>query len=417
MAATDHDLDAAELRGEPSEDSIVNLQRLSDALNSAGVAGVVATSPENVMYLTGFKHWPLSVGRESGAFAVVRSDGKRALIAPLSGAEYLAAHPAEDCLLYTYADYFVIRGPDAPLEDLDRALLAIHDRASHFKEPLAAIGQALVDLDLRSTRVALDGDGVGSARRAQLVEAVRSDSEDGSELLRTVRRVKTSAELVHLQRCVLATENAMVFMLRGAALGESELDLVRRFEMGCVAQGIAPGHCETNVGPRAGGCYPADRENVVRRGVAIRCDCGGRDEGYWADTGRNGFVGDVPDEISAALTAIQAGMNVLSGLVKPGAEVSELARAGIEAVRDAGLPDYNRHHVGHGIGLEMYEPPILRPTPGAETNVLIEGEVLNVELPYYGIGVGGLQLEDTLVVTADGSRFITTAPHEPFQVL
>jgi Xaa-Pro aminopeptidase len=73
-------------------------------------------------------------------------------------------------------------------------------------------------------------------------------------------------------------------------------------------------------------------------------------------------------------------------------------------VREAGIPHFRRHHAGHGIGIEPYEPPFLTET---SEEILEEGMVLNVETPYYEMGFGGVQLEDTIVITNDGYRPLT----------
>jgi len=69
------------------------------------------------------------------------------------------------------------------------------------------------------------------------------------------------------------------------------------------------------------------------------------------------------------------------------------------------IPQYERTHVGHGIGLELYEPPIITPT----TDIILEvGMIFNIEPPYYELGLGGFQVEDTVVVTDKGFRLLTT---------
>ena len=76
-------------------------------------------------------------------------------------------------------------------------------------------------------------------------------------------------------------------------------------------------------------------------------------------------------------------------------------------MRSEGIPHFDRAHIGHGIGCEFYELPSLC----ADESMTIEpGMVINVETPYYEVGWGGIQLEDTLVVREDGVEFLSDLP-------
>ncbi len=89
---------------------------------------------------------------------------------------------------------------------------------------------------------------------------------------------------------------------------------------------------------------------------------------------------------------------------------SVVSRSTVSAVRQAGLPDYKRHHVGHGLGIEAHEYPTLTAT----NNVTLEpGMVLCIEAPYYRPGWGGVMTEDTLLVTDSGAESFTHLPREP----
>jgi len=101
-------------------------------------------------------------------------------------------------------------------------------------------------------------------------------------------------------------------------------------------------------------------------------------------------------------------------LFKPGVRPSRIFDAAMDAVKKSGIPDYRRHHLGHGIGIELYDSPLIRSAQdasvvqlaGASDVPLEENMTLNIEVPYYELGFGGMQIEYTLVITKNGFEFI-----------
>ena len=113
----------------------------------------------------------------------------------------------------------------------------------------------------------------------------------------------------------------------------------------------------------------------------------------------------IQEEIAEAeAKTAKAAQEAAQNITRPGTRVSELFTAAVEVARK-GSPEYQRTHIGHGIGLELYEPPSINP---ASDIILEEGMVFNVEPPYYELGLGGFQVEDTVVVTDKGFRFLTS---------
>ena len=82
----------------------------------------------------------------------------------------------------------------------------------------------------------------------------------------------------------------------------------------------------------------------------------------------------------------------------------------MEAVRKGGIPHYRRHHTGHGIGLECYDYPTI--SHGSDARI-VENMTFNLETPYYELGWGGMMLEDTFAMTADGVRMLDHTGYHP----
>jgi Xaa-Pro dipeptidase len=145
----------------------------------------------------------------------------------------------------------------------------------------------------------------------------------------------------------------------------------------------------------------------LEHGHVIRFDVGCRYLGYHADISRTASFGEPSKKVAQYCRAIEVGLDEAVAAMAPGVEASKVFQTAVEATRKSGIPHYRRHHVGHGIGLDIYEIPML--SPGSKT-VLEEGMVFEVETPYYEIGLGGLQVEDTVVVLPEGAQRLNQVP-------
>jgi Xaa-Pro aminopeptidase len=153
--------------------------------------------------------------------------------------------------------------------------------------------------------------------------------------------------------------------------------------------------------------YPTDR--ALRPGDLVRFDLGCLVGPYRSDISRTAVTGKPTEKQARYYAAILAGERAAIAAMKPGVPVSQLFDVAVRVTRESGLPHYQRHHVGHGIGLEPYDPP----TINAATNTALEpGMVFCVETPYYEHGWGGVQVEDAIEVTPGGSRTLTRSSQD-----
>jgi Xaa-Pro dipeptidase len=394
---------------------LLHYDRARALMAAEGLDALVATSPENVLYASGLTSWTLDTFKDREVYAIVPYAGPLALVVSVDTADHLAERPADVDQLYTYGVYHIERNPDARLSGAEARLLQIRQTASHHASAQTALRQALTDCGVWGGRIGLDERGMPPARWQALLAFLGATTiMPAHEYFRTIRQIKTPAEVDRLRDAVRAVEAGIAAAFNIAAPGVTEAELERAFRAIVAATGATPGHFETTAGSRSAASFPASAEYRIQAGDIIRADCGGRYLGYWADTGRTKAVGTPPAELHGYYTALRAGIDALIGAIRPGVAVSALHELGVETVRAAGIPHYRRHHVGHAIGLEMYEAPLLASTAsdGAGDFCVVEGMVLNIELPYYELGRGGLQLEETLVVCHDGVQLLTAASRE-----
>lgn len=145
----------------------------------------------------------------------------------------------------------------------------------------------------------------------------------------------------------------------------------------------------------------------LQSGEAIWFDVGGVVRGYWYDIARVFCVGEPSTKLASYYAAMLAGEQRAIAAARPGMTGGELFDLTVEAVRESGVPHYQRHHVGHGIGVEVYDDVLITPH---NDDIIEEGTVVNIETPYYEFGFGAVHVEDPFVVSASGNRLLTTMP-------
>ena len=347
-------------------------QRLSGLVEALSSPLLVTKAP-NLRYLTGFtgSNGFLLVHPEQGSTFV--TDGRYGEMAE----ELVADLDDTDLVVYTSGQW-----------DVFRALL----------EGLEA--------------VALEADGV-TWQFSQDVEretGVKVAPGDGE--VEELRRTKDEDEVAALEAAAAAGDQAF------SALGEIAEPSLTEEELGWrlidrmrAAGGQAAGW-EPIVAAGAGASIPHYRSGSrpVGDGLLLM-DYGCTVEGYHSDMTRTVWLGGRPDEqmgrvYQAVLESQEAGL----AAVAPGAVCGDVDEAVRAVLRGYGYEKQFLHSTGHGVGLEIHEPPWLRRDNDDE---LRPGDVVTVEPGVYLPGVGGVRIEDMVLVTDDGSRVLTHSSKEP----
>jgi Xaa-Pro aminopeptidase len=230
--------------------------------------------------------------------------------------------------------------------------------------------------------------------------------------IEALRMVKDATELEKLQVACELTDAALAQVLPGIKAGDSERSVAFRLDAQMTALGAERPAFDTIVASGPNGAIPhhVPTDRPLARGDLVTMDFGALYDGYHADMTRTVAIGAVAgwqrEIYDLVARAQQAGMAALEDGVEAGA-VDAAARDVIEA---AGHSAHFQHGLGHGVGLEIHEAPMLG---YGRTGKLSDRVPVTVEPGVYLPGLGGVRIEDVLVVTAgDRARILTSASRE-----
>ena len=234
-------------------------------------------------------------------------------------------------------------------------------------------------------------------------------------LVEALRAVKDERELDAIRRAGEITSRAYDRFAEERFVGRSERELAWRLDELFREHGADGPAFETIVASGPNGARPHARptDRPVGAGETVVIDAGAMVDGYNADCTRTFATGPLPDELKAAYATTLEGQ--LAGLEAARAGVSGVdadaaARSRIEA---AGLGDKFGHGLGHGVGLEVHEAPRLS---RESSDTLAAGNVVTVEPGIYLEGLGGIRIEDLVIVTDGEPEILTTSTKDLVEV-
>jgi Xaa-Pro aminopeptidase len=394
----------------PANGTLLNRERASQVLQDERLDGLLATMLENVYYLSNF--WCenlLLLPYQTQVYAVL---GAAALDRPVvaCGINELAnglqsCPPRTEYVPFGRVYRFV--NAEAELDAVERGVKDIViDRLGESRGSAGeALAAALERAGLTRGRVAFDERCLHPEARAE-VERRLPDLQlvPGYATFRRIRAVKTPEEQERLRAALRLNERAIEAAMAVAAPGVREHDMIAAYDQTVVAAGGRSLSTGIFFGRRGSSGYTMRRDAVLEPNGVIRFDTILQLQGYCSDIARNFAIGEPADpRVRRYYDAILEAESRAVEAMRPGTPASAVFAAAIAGARAGGIPHYERHHVGHGVGLEVYDAPLLGPndhTP-LEANMVFE-----VETPYYELGFAGLQVEDTVLVTPGGGEIM-----------
>jgi Xaa-Pro aminopeptidase len=378
--------------------SLFDHDRLMELMDRANLDGLVAHSWPNYYYLTGL--WTLEYAIDSRVrhFVVIPRYPVQSAIAtfPSWEAMTLQSYNASTWIpKKILSGRFYVSG----VPSLNGTQVATAWQAMVFAIQLRGLARSRVGFELGQLPVSLFRKLTSQFPYMEIV--------DVSDLLSSLRMIKTPEEIRRIQIASEIAETASDEIIPQALPGTSERELAQAITQGIVARRADVLYVVTATGASAGLGLPTHR--LVQDGDVIRTQVAVSYRGYCASVGRTYVVGPPTEEQASlyrvAYGALQAGL----AAIEPGRKAQQVFQAVMRVWVQAGYDRLRREHFGHGVGLELSEPPIFN---FRDETLIRPGMVLTVKSPYFVHGLGGFAPEDTVLVGESENTLLTHASPE-----
>jgi Xaa-Pro aminopeptidase len=348
--------------------------KLVQSLRKSGISGLLVTNPKNVTYLTGF------TGEDS----------------------YLVIGP-NHLQLFSDSRFETQLQQECPS-------IAVEIRTSHTTM-IEFLAQEIPKFKLG--RLGVEASSMTVAMRDSLAEKlapVELVSQQG--LIEELRQIKDSEEIDELRSAVRQAERGYQFMKSLLLPEMTERQAAHELEHGMRRFGALRAAFEPIIAVGDHSALPHYRAGLRRfhESQFVLCDWGAvSSKGYHSDLTRVWSMGKVPPKLHRIYGVVLNAQQAAIASIRPGIKCQDVDGVARKVIDQAGYAKYFGHGLGHGIGLDIHEGPRLSPI---STDELKPGMVVTVEPGIYLPGVGGVRIEDDVLVTRDGYEVLTSLPRD-----
>ena len=383
---------------------------------------LIASTPENVTYLSDTVSWAPKVYSYSvDMFATYFRDNNlnSSLIVPSQEMTYVSASNTWINDFYTYG------GKSALIQESENVIESAEENTylnlqnnddKRFPTAVEALIASIKNNTTKKLRIAIDEDKMTHKSTLKLQEELDNcELIPSSDLLRLIRMVKTDDEISAMKAAADLNETACTKVCNEIKIGMKELDIAEIY-----AQEVGKGlgkwlWFHFGSGRRSVGIFPPT-EKKIQPGEMWKFDAGLSLNNYQADTGWGGVIGQPNAQQNMIWEATLRGYNSAMSVIKEGVRPSEIQNAMIKGTQDGGLANHSGTFAGHAIGLEMRELPYVLGNKKMVNSLYLpqdtdiqlpENTVLCIENPCQIFGVGGTQIEQTIIVKKSGYELLT----------
>jgi Xaa-Pro aminopeptidase len=339
------------------------VQDLRNLLEPLGLDALYITRPENVRYLSGFPH------------------------------------PEDAQVLLSHEGAFLLTDPRYPEAERESRIPAKVLR----REEKEGLFQGL------RGRVGFEAEHLPYAALERLRELSPAEWVPTKGVVERLRLKKTPEEVAAIRKAQALAEEALAHALSLLKPGTAEREVAFELEFFLRRRGAEGVAFPPIVASGVRGALPhaGASEKPLRAGELVTLDLGAKVAGYHSDMTRTFALGQVEGELKTAFQAVLAALERALEALRPGRTGKEVDALAREELGRYGLDRYFVHSLGHGVGLAVHEGPSLSPYT---EDVLEPGMVVTVEPGVYLPGLGGVRIEELVLITEDGFELLSRFP-------
>lgn len=232
-----------------------------------------------------------------------------------------------------------------------------------------------------------------------------------TNLIEQLRAEKDNDEIEAFRQAQAITDQAFAYIITYMNVGMTELEVQRELDRVMFALGADALAFDTIVatGAHAASPHAQPTDALLCEGDAVVMDFGAKKNGYCSDMTRTVFMGEPNPTLQRAWRALRAANETCEAMISEGVQASDVHAMAEEILADHGFGGCMGHSLGHGVGIDIHELPTLS---SANTNDLLQGNVVTVEPGIYVEGEFGMRLEDFGVVTDERFEVFTQSGHD-----
>ncbi|UCD27653.1 MAG: aminopeptidase P family protein, partial [Planctomycetota bacterium] len=222
-----------------------------------------------------------------------------------------------------------------------------------------------------------------------------------------LRLIKDDSEVTAIKKAIRVAESAFRAVLRRIRLGMTERQLAALLQHEMLDRGAEEASFPIIVAAGANSsrphAQPGDRK--IRTSDAVLIDWGAKVDRYCSDLTRVIFIRRIPPRFKRIYENVLEAQKKAIQAIRPGIRMCDVDAIARKALKRARMDKWFAHGLGHGLGIDIHEPPQLAKTV---TEPLQKGMVVTVEPGVYRAGMGGIRIEDDILVTEKGCRVLSS---------